>query len=137
MRAIAPVVILSVLVIAYAAYKLGQFTQHAKNGYSVRVLSKKEFDAPFGKLILKDFHEHVGFGLLEPQTQTIAYEPSNASPLTLYRSQAGFQEMYPHVSTVEINDGAILWTDGIFDYRLVMTRVENRTDRQELKSSGW
>jgi len=122
---------------AFAAFKFGQFNQDAKNGYKSRVSSETEYETPHGILKLKNVNEIVGLGFLEPSKQILIFEPLGAASITIYKSQSGFQEHFPNVETVRVENGDILWADGIFTYRLSMERIKNRTEMQKIKSSGW
>ncbi len=114
--AICTIIILTVV----GAYKFGQLVQDARNGYKLTVHDEHQLETPRGPLKLKNVSELIGLGFLETSKQILVFEPSNGTPITIYKSQAGFQEIYPQVENLRIEEGSVLWTDGIFNYRLAM-----------------
>jgi len=119
------------------AFIFGRLYQHTRSGYSYRLVSERHFDTPMSKLVLREYQEHIGLGVLEAQTQALTLERNGATPLTIYESQAGFQESFPQVHSVQTNGNTITWTDGIFEYKLDVKPIDNRTEYEKRKSTGW
>ena len=119
------------------AFIFGRLYQHTSNGYSYSLVSEQHFDIPVGNLVLREYQEHIGLGVLEAQKQALTLERNGAAPLTIYESQAGFQESFPEVHSVQTDGNTITWADGIFEYKLNVQPIENRTEYEKRKSTGW
>ncbi len=107
-------IIISGIVIV-GSFFAGRFYQNIRNGYDLKEVSRKNHEFKLGQLSETEAFETIGFGFMTPQSTILEFEGR-----TLFKAAPFFQESVPVFSKFEIKDNELKWTDGEFDYQLVI-----------------
>ena len=113
-----------VLAVFFIGYGVGGYIQHQKTGYFYEIRDETAYTSSFGPVKMRYVTETVGMPFLDPGTSTIVLEDPSGLELTIYKARRVFQESYPYIKDVIVNDNEIRWDDGCYAYALNIQRSD-------------
>ena len=108
---------------------LGGLVQHLRSGYWHEVMKTESFPFPDGEVTLSYTHESIGMPFLDPETSVLTLKTKYGLPITVYKAKRMFQESCPHVQDVKTGTNQITWQDGINNYSLTVTPINDQAEQ--------
>ena len=109
------------IITAVGVFLAGRFYQDSRNGYTLKVVGKKEYTSQFGPVTWSESFETIGFVFLDTSTTMIELQGR-----TLFKAKRFFQESYPVAQDMKIDGDTITWKDGEFSYKLLIQKTEEK-----------